>query len=107
MRRYDCFILRVWRSHGEHGEQWAGRLEHVSGGETLRFGDPDALLRYLCERIARGDGRQRAQPGRDTPRSDLDGRVGRLALRSMASGTEGHVDDERHESRREIELDGS
>jgi hypothetical protein len=72
MGRYDCFILRVWRSQGEHGEQWAGRLEHLSGAETLRFGDPDALLRYLCERIASRAGRQRTQPGRDPPSSEFD-----------------------------------
>ena len=52
MGRYDCFILRVWRSLGEDGEQWAARVEHVSGAEALRFGDPEALLQYLRERIA-------------------------------------------------------
>lgn len=52
MRRYDCFILRIWRTEGEHGEQWAGRIEHASGTESLRFGDPEILLQYLREHIA-------------------------------------------------------
>jgi hypothetical protein len=56
MGRYDCFILRIWRSEGEHGEQWAGRIEHVSGTEHIRFNDPEALLHYLRERFAPGEG---------------------------------------------------
>jgi hypothetical protein len=61
--RYDCFVLRIWRSEGELGEQWAGRLEHLSGPEIVRFGDPETLLEYLRQHIAR-DG-ERTQPIRD------------------------------------------
>ncbi|HWE62492.1 MAG TPA: hypothetical protein VHB98_12335 [Chloroflexota bacterium] len=67
MARYDCFILRIWRSQGDHGEQWAGRLEHLSGTETLRFNDVETLLQYLNERIApRGSGPP-APPGAAPP----------------------------------------
>jgi hypothetical protein len=68
MGRYDCYILRVWRSQGEHGEQWAARIEHVSGTELLRFSDPEALLQYLQERIAPRSNEQAApspQPRRE------------------------------------------
>lgn len=47
MEQYDFFTVRVWRRDGEHGEQWAGRLEHLQGRESWRFGDADALLAYL------------------------------------------------------------
>jgi hypothetical protein len=52
MARYDWFILRIWRSGHRDGEQWAGKLERMSGGESLRFSDPDLLLDHLRALIA-------------------------------------------------------
>ena len=52
MARYDAFVLRVWRSGtGEEG-QWAGRLEHLPDGTTLRFSSLAALLAHLCSELA-------------------------------------------------------
>ncbi len=55
MTRYDSFLLRIWRRSDAEGEAWAGRLEHVQGGQSLRFTSPEALLSYLHAAIGRGD----------------------------------------------------
>ena len=47
MAQYDAFVLRVWRSIGERGQQWAGRLEHVQRAESIQFTSVDALVEHL------------------------------------------------------------
>lgn len=47
MAQYDAFVLRVWRSIGEHGQQWAGRLEHVQRAESIQCTSVDALVEHL------------------------------------------------------------
>ncbi len=53
MDRYDFFIVRVWRRDGASGEQWTGRLEHLQGQDSWRFGDLDALLSCLRALLSR------------------------------------------------------
>lgn len=52
MARYDAFVLRVWRSGAGDDAQWAGRVEHLPDGVTLRFGSLASLLDYLCTELA-------------------------------------------------------
>jgi len=47
MARYDSFLLRIWRSGGERGPQWAIRLENVQHGDQTHFASLDALLAHL------------------------------------------------------------
>ena len=47
MAQYDAFVLRIWRSIGEQGQQWAGRLEHLQLADSLQFSNLDALLAHL------------------------------------------------------------
>lgn len=47
MAQYDAFVLRIWRSIGEQGQQWAGRLEHLQLADSLQFSNLDALLEHL------------------------------------------------------------
>lgn len=47
MAQYDAFVLRIWRSIGEQGQQWAGRLEHLQVADSLQFSNLDALLEHL------------------------------------------------------------
>lgn len=47
MTEYDSFVVRIWRSVGRDGQQWAGRLEHLQRAERLQFATLDALLEYL------------------------------------------------------------
>jgi len=49
--RYDSYLLRIWRKD-EAG--WAGRLEHLPDGHSLRFGNPEALLAHLRDIMAEG-----------------------------------------------------
>ncbi len=46
----DTYLLKIYRNRGVSGWQWAARLVDVSGGETVRFSDPEALLAHL-ERV--------------------------------------------------------
>ncbi len=52
MARYDAFVLRVWRSGTGDEGQWAGRVEHLPDGMTLRFGSLATLLAYLGAELA-------------------------------------------------------
>ncbi len=56
--RYDCYILRTWRSTGAQGVQWSGRLEHVQSGAVVRFSDVRIMLAYLHQllQVDAGDG---------------------------------------------------
>jgi hypothetical protein len=54
MARYDAFLLRVWRRAGEDGDQWAGRLEYLPAGLSLRFTDLDSLLIHLRAALDHG-----------------------------------------------------
>lgn len=47
MARYDWYILRIWRTGGRGGEQWAARLEVMPDGESARFNQPEVLLDHL------------------------------------------------------------
>ena len=49
MTTYHSFLLRIWCSRGEEGEQWVARVEDLQTQEWLRFQDPAALLSYLHE----------------------------------------------------------
>src|SRR5262249_6719961 len=44
---HDIYLLHIYSSRTASGWQWAARLEHLPGGEQVRFTDPDALLAYL------------------------------------------------------------
>ncbi len=55
MAQYDSFILRVWRSTGDDGSQWAGRLEHLQQGQSWSFGSLEELLEHL-RNVADGGG---------------------------------------------------
>jgi hypothetical protein len=52
MARYDAFVLRIWRSGSGDAAQWAGRVEHLPDGVTLRFSSLPALLAYLGAELA-------------------------------------------------------
>jgi hypothetical protein len=52
MARYDAFVLRVWRSGTGKQVQWAGRLEHLPDGATLRFSSLSTLLAHLAAELA-------------------------------------------------------
>jgi hypothetical protein len=43
----DTYVLHIYRGRAVRGWQWAARLEHLPGGESWRFTDPEALLAYL------------------------------------------------------------
>ncbi len=47
MARYDSFLLRIWRSVGDGGPQWAIRLENLQHGDQRHFTSLEALLAYL------------------------------------------------------------
>ena len=71
MEQYDFFTVRVWRRDGEHGEQWAARLEHLQGRESWRFGDADALLAYLYGLIGPRNGPIQRVDGSITLENDV------------------------------------
>jgi hypothetical protein len=48
----DTYMLQIYRGQTVSGRQWGARLVHVSGGESLRFGNPEALLAHLRRVIA-------------------------------------------------------
>jgi hypothetical protein len=50
---YLSYLLRLWRD-GEEAP-WRASLESVSTGEIHRFGDMEAMWRFLRERLERGD----------------------------------------------------
>ena len=52
MARYDAFVLRIWRSGAGDEAQWAGRVEHLPDGGSLRFSSLAALLAYLGAELA-------------------------------------------------------
>ena len=47
MAHYDSYLLRIWRSAGDLGPQWAIRLEHMQQGEQHNFSSLEALLSHL------------------------------------------------------------
>jgi hypothetical protein len=47
MLRHEAYVLHIWRSRAVSGWQWAARLEHLPGGESVRFTRPEALLAHL------------------------------------------------------------
>jgi len=73
MIQYDSYLLRVWRRRGEDSEEWAGRLEHLQAGTSLRFA---TRLSLLCHLRAILDGEQQAEPsprGAEEPTSSAAG----------------------------------
>jgi hypothetical protein len=44
---HEVYMLHIYHSRAVSGRQWAARLEHLPGGEQMRFTDPKALLAYL------------------------------------------------------------
>lgn len=51
----DTYLLHLYGSRAAGGWQWAARLEHLSGGESVRFTDPEALLAHLRTVLWAGD----------------------------------------------------
>lgn len=51
----DTYLLHLYRSRAVGGWQWAARLEHLPGGESVRFSDPEALLIHLRTMLWAGD----------------------------------------------------
>lgn len=47
MPEYDAYLLRLWRSTGSTGRQFAGRIEHLGKGEITQFTDLEALLQHI------------------------------------------------------------
>jgi hypothetical protein len=54
MPHHDVYTLHIYRSRAPSGWQWAARLEHLPGGESRRFTDPEALLEYLRSVVRAG-----------------------------------------------------
>lgn|GEM_PF-2166932 len=52
MARYDSFMLRVWRSSTESGEQWSGRIEHLQQGTRCDVSSPEELFEQLRQIVA-------------------------------------------------------
>jgi hypothetical protein len=84
MARYDAFILRIWRSGTGDERQWAGRVEHLPAGATLRFDNPAALLAYLGAELA-GESDARPTTPSDDGASDTAKGVAREQTRPHAS----------------------
>jgi hypothetical protein len=55
MPQHDAYVLHIWRSRAVSGWQWAARLEHLPGGESVRFTAPEALLAHLQALVQRGE----------------------------------------------------
>jgi hypothetical protein len=55
MPRHDVYTLHVYRSRAVRGWQWIVRLEHLPGGESLRFTEPQALMAYLARVLQAAD----------------------------------------------------
>ncbi|HWE64482.1 MAG TPA: hypothetical protein VHB98_22435 [Chloroflexota bacterium] len=47
MAHYHSFLLRIWRSVGEGGEQWTAKLVQLQSGESMHA-DPDQRRHHLC-----------------------------------------------------------
>jgi hypothetical protein len=55
MLRHESYLLRIWRSRAVSGWQWAARLQHLPGGQSQRFSDPEALLSHLQTLVRAGE----------------------------------------------------
>jgi hypothetical protein len=55
MPHHDAYVLHIWRSRATSGRQWAARLDHLPGGESLRFSDPAVLLAHLQALVQAGE----------------------------------------------------
>ncbi len=86
MARYDAFVLRVWRSGTGDEERWAGRLEHLPDGTTLRFGDLADLLAYLGAELADEAGKPPGAPMDTPPVDEGKGAMHRRDHRTRAHG---------------------
>jgi hypothetical protein len=53
--RRETYLLQIHRSRAVSGWQWAALLVDISGGESLRFSDPEALLTHLRRVVHGGD----------------------------------------------------
>lgn len=42
------YVLRLHRDAQPHAGRLAGRIEHVSSGDSIDFSDSEELLRWLC-----------------------------------------------------------
>jgi hypothetical protein len=75
MLRHEAYVLHIWRSRAVSGWQWAARLEHLPGGEQVRFTTPEALLAHLQVLVRRIDG-EAPEPsvGTDEPAPEEGGR---------------------------------
>ena len=51
----ETYLLHLYRSRAVSGWQWAARLDHLPGGESVRFRDPKALLAYLRAVVELGE----------------------------------------------------
>jgi hypothetical protein len=51
-RRYDAFLLRVWRDGPDQEDRWAARLEHLPSGTIHRFTSLEALVSGLRPLLA-------------------------------------------------------
>lgn len=72
MPRHDAYLLHIYRSRTLSGWQWAARLDHLPGRESLRFSDRSAAMDYLHRVVyARDDLEPSSEPpglaGRETP----------------------------------------
>ncbi len=60
-----AYILRLWRERPASPEQmavWRLSLTDVRNGERRGFGDPEALLAFLHERITTHSNRSAVEP---------------------------------------------
>jgi hypothetical protein len=55
MPMHDTYMLHLYRSRAVGGWQWSARVDHLVGGETRRFTDPEALLAYLRTLVWTGE----------------------------------------------------
>jgi hypothetical protein len=74
MASYDAYVLRFWRSAGKDGPQWKAGVEHLGQGESARFDDLEALLRYIRD-VAGGASDRRAVEEKQMKGSVLPPRV--------------------------------
>lgn len=55
MPMHETYLLHIYRSRAVSGWQWVARLEHLPSGESVRFGELEALLAHLRSIARPGD----------------------------------------------------
>jgi len=63
----DTYLLSIWRSRAVSGQHWVAHLDHLLGGESLRFCDQETLLAHLQAIVRDGDESARAASGPSEP----------------------------------------